>query len=158
MNKLLFFKVESMKKDIYTIGFSKKPLKKFVGFLQQANVTRLVDTRLNNTSQLSGYAKKADLDYILNLVGISYIHDQALAPTDDILKAYKKKEMTWDEYEKRYLDLLSNRKIESRIDDILADEVTCFLCSEDKPHNCHRRLLAEYLKEHDKDIGVFHLF
>jgi len=23
----------------------------------------------------------------------------------------------------------------------------CLLCSEDKPHHCHRRLVAEYLKE-----------
>jgi uncharacterized protein (DUF488 family) len=147
-----------MKTNLCTIGFSKKPLRKFVGLLQQADVTRLIDTRLNNTSQLSGYAKKADLEFIMNLVGIGYVHDQSLAPTDDILKAYKKKEMSWDEYEKRYIDLLSKRKVENRIDEILEDEVTCFLCSEDKPHNCHRRLLAEYLREHKQNIGIVHLF
>lgn len=144
--------------DLCTIGFSKKSLRKFIGLLQQANVTRLVDTRLNNTSQLSGYAKKGDLEFIMDLVDIAYVHDQSLAPTDDILKAYKKKEMNWDEYEKRYIDLLSKRKIENKIDEILADEVTCFLCSEDRPHNCHRRLLAEYLREHKKNIGIVHLF
>ncbi|UUZ78756.1 DUF488 domain-containing protein [Paenibacillus sp. P26] len=137
--------------------FCEKSLQQFVELLKGAGVTHLVDTRFNNTSQLSGFAKKGDLDYVMKLVGISYIHDLSLAPTEDLLDAYKKNQITWGEYEKRYLGLLEKRKIENRIDDILADEVTCFLCSEDKPHQCHRRLLAEYLHRHKKDIKVSHL-
>ncbi|MBT2760454.1 DUF488 domain-containing protein [Paenibacillus sp. ISL-20] len=146
-----------MNREICTIGFAKKSLEQFVNLIKNAGVTRLVDTRLNNTSQLSGYAKKNDLSYVMRLVGISYHHDILLAPTDDILSAYKKKQMTWDEYEKQYVGLLEKRKIESRIDEILTDEVTCFLCSEDKPHHCHRRLLAEYLHHHKREIKVSHL-
>jgi len=146
-----------MKQDVCTIGFAKKSLQQFVELLKGAGVTQLIDTRLHNTSQLSGYAKKGDLEYVMKLVGISYHHDLSLAPTEDILNAYKKKQMTWGEYEKRYIDLLAKRKIENRIDDVLADEVNCFLCSEDKPHHCHRRLLVEYLNQHRKDIRVVHL-
>jgi Uncharacterized conserved protein len=144
-------------KDICTIGFAKKPLKKFTGLLEKSKVTRLIDTRLNNTSQLAGYAKKDDLSYIMNLVGVKYVHDLSLAPTDDILTRYKKKQMSWDEYEQRYLQLLYDRKVEMRIDEILQDEVSCFLCSEDKPHHCHRRLLAEYLQKQNKEIKIIHL-
>ncbi|MNE93226.1 hypothetical protein D3C80_1910500 [compost metagenome] len=93
----------------------------------------------------------------MRLVGISYQHDVLLAPTENIFSAYKKKQMSWDEFEKQYVGLLEKRKIENRINDILADEVTCFLCSEDKPHHCHRRLLAEYLNQHKKEIKVTHL-
>ncbi|WP_458123216.1 DUF488 domain-containing protein [Paenibacillus sp. Z3-2] len=146
-----------MKKEICTIGFAKKSLEQFVTLIKDANVTNLIDTRLNNTSQLSGYAKKNDLSYVMKLVGISYKHDVMLAPTEDILSAYKKKLMSWDEYEKQYVGLLEKRKVENRIDDILQEEVTCFLCSEDKPHNCHRRLLAEYLNNYKKEIKVTHL-
>lgn len=146
-----------MKQDLCTIGFSKKSLEQFVDLMKNAGVTRLVDTRLNNTSQLSGYAKKNDLSYVMRLVGISYQHDVMLAPTEDILSAYKKKQMSWYEYEKQYIGLLEKRKVENRIDDILAGEVTCFLCSEDKPHHCHRRLLAEYLNHYKKEIKVTHL-
>ena len=129
-----------MKTEICTIGFTNKTLKKFVGLLKKANVNRLVDTRLNNTSQLAGFAKKDDLHYVMDLVGITYTHDLMLAPTEDILKGYKSKQMSWNEYEKSYTELLSARKIEHRINEILADEVTCFLCSEEKPHYCHRRV------------------
>lgn len=143
--------------NTFTIGFAKKSLPRFVELLKQAKVTRLVDTRLHNTSQLSGYAKKGDLEYVMELVGISYNHDLSLAPTDDILKAFKKKEISWTEYERRYIDLLEKRRVEKSIDEIFAGEITCFLCSEDKPHHCHRRLLADYLKQYKSDISVYHL-
>lgn len=146
-----------MSVNVCTIGFSKKSLQQFVELLKGSGVTHLIDTRLNNTSQLSGYAKKNDLGYIMNLVGIKYSHDLSLAPTGDILSDYKDKRMTWKEYEKRYIDLLIEREIESRIEDILADDVVCFMCSEDKPHFCHRRLLVEYLSRYRKGIKVIHL-
>ncbi|WP_047150828.1 DUF488 domain-containing protein [Aneurinibacillus tyrosinisolvens] len=145
--------------QIYTLGFSKKSLRQFVDFLQEGNINRLIDTRLNNTSQLSGFSKKGDLEYIMELVNIDYRHDVSLAPTEEILTSYKKKAITWGEYEKHYIELLYKRKIETRIPEILEDKRVCFLCSEDKPHHCHRRLLAEYIQNHiDKKVDIVHLF
>lgn len=146
-----------MANQICTIGFSKKSLKYFVNLLQKNKVTKLVDTRLNNTSQLSGFAKKDDLHYVMNLIGIQYEHDLTLAPTANILEDYKKKRIDWPEYEKKYLDLLYSRKTELKIDEIIGDSTPCFLCSEDKPHHCHRRLLVEYLKQYNKEIEIVHL-
>lgn len=144
--------------QIYTIGFTKKSLKQFIHLLKQAGVTILIDTRLNNTSQLSGFAKKNDLQYILELVNIGYYHDISLAPTQDILSEYKNKLISWEEYENRYLDLISKRKIERRFEKIAGKDVVCFLCSEDKPHHCHRSILANYLKEHmSKKVDIVHL-
>lgn len=142
---------------VTTIGFSKKPLKKFVDLLDSQGVKHLIDTRLNNTSQLSGFAKKDDLMYIMKLVGIKYSHNLQLAPEGQMLDDYKKKRISWDEYEKKYIGLLEKRGIEKQIDDLLADGKPCFLCSEDKPHHCHRRLLVEYLQNFRKDIEVVHL-
>jgi len=51
----------------------------------------------------------------------------------------------WELYERRFIDLMRSRKIENTRRDIL-DE-SCLLCSEEKPHHCHRRLVAEYLQE-----------
>ncbi|GAA3321027.1 hypothetical protein GCM10020331_034440 [Ectobacillus funiculus] len=60
--------------------------------MKDAEVTCLVDTRLNNTSQLSGFCEKDDLQFILEeLVGIRYIHRLDLAPTQDILSDFKAK-------------------------------------------------------------------
>ncbi|UQZ33643.1 hypothetical protein C2I18_08880 [Paenibacillus sp. PK3_47] len=143
--------------EVCTIGFAKKSLKGFVDLLQKQNVKHLIDTRLNNTSQLSGFAKKDDLSYVMDLVGIKYSHKLNLAPDKMMLDDFKKKKITWEDYEQKYIGLLKKRKIEQNVEELLGDGKPCFLCSEDKPHHCHRRLLVEYLKEYNRDINVFHL-
>jgi uncharacterized protein (DUF488 family) len=142
---------------IFTIGFTRKSAAQFFEGLQKAGVKRVIDTRLNNTSQLSGFAKQVDLRYFLSKVSdIDYSHNLSLAPTQDILDAYKKKNISWEDYSKKYLELIQNRQVESTIDvEDLAD--CCFLCSEDKPHFCHRRLAAEYFQSHFNNIEIVHL-
>jgi len=147
-----------MPKIICTIGFSKKPLRKFVSLLQKAGVTKLIDTRLNNTSQLAGFAKKNDLAYILELVGIDYEHEPAMAPTEEILKGYKGKAITWISYEKSYVNLLENRNVLSLASKQILGDRVCYLCSEEKPDFCHRRLLAEYIQlKMTDEIVINHL-
>lgn len=146
-----------MKAKICTIGFAKKPLRTFVELLKRENVQVVIDTRLYNTSQLSGYAKKDDLAFILEILGIDYIHDPLLAPTEEILKAYKNKEMTWGDYEKKYTDLLKMRNVEQLHQELIAKKTVCLLCSEHAPRHCHRRLLAEYLQRFYSDIEIVHL-
>ncbi|QRG67200.1 DUF488 family protein [Brevibacillus choshinensis] len=142
---------------VTTIGFSKKSLRSFATALQQHNVDRVIDTRLQNTSQLAGFAKKEDLSYVLELLNIDYLHELSLAPTEELLKAIKQKEIPWAEFEKIFVDLLAERKVEAKLDDWLGDKVPCFLCSEEKPHHCHRKLVVEYLKEFDNRIEIVHL-
>jgi len=134
--------------QLYTIGFTQKGAKKFFDLIESSSVKRLIDVRLNNTGQLSGFAKKDDLSYFLRRIcSIDYVHMPNLAPTQDILAAYKKKAMTWEEYERRFVDLMHVRKVERELT-ISDAESSCLLCSEHKPHKCHRRLVAEYLNDH----------
>lgn len=147
-----------MPEIICTIGFSKKSLRTFVQLLKDAGVTKLVDTRLNNTSQLAGFAKKNDLAYILEIMGIKYEYEPLMAPTDSILKDYKNKKITWAQYEQAYISILEERHILEKAIKQMSNEITCFLCSEDKPNYCHRRLLAEYIQEnHPHEIVIHHL-
>ena len=46
---------------LYTVGFSGKDAKTFFELLKLNNVQTLLDIRLNNVSQLSGYTKKNDI-------------------------------------------------------------------------------------------------
>lgn len=142
---------------IYTIGFTKKSAKQFFEKLKRASVKRVVDVRLNNVSQLAGFAKKDDLKYFLKEIGdIEYVHLPDLAPTKDILDAYKKYKGDWKIYEEKFIGLMERRHIESTVPkDLLADG--CLLCSEDKPHHCHRRLVAEYLKHKWGSVSINHL-
>ena len=116
--------------------------------LKNSGTKRVIDVRLNNVSQLAGFAKRDDLKYFLdNLCGIDYLHVSELTPKKEALKAYQAKKMTWTQYEEEFLNLMSQRKIERVLDKSVMDE-GCLLGSEDKPHQCHRRLVAEYLKKH----------
>ncbi len=142
---------------VCTIGFAKKNLRTFIEKLRAAGVKKVIDIRLHNTSQLAGYAKKDDLEYILDLVGIAYEHHTELAPTEEILDGYKGKKISWPEYEKQFDQLLTSR-------DPLKDSSLrkgpgpiCLLCAEDKPARCHRRLVAEYFAGRLRGIQIRHL-
>lgn len=142
---------------IFTIGFTNKKAEIFFERLRQAGVKRVVDVRLSNVSQLAGFSKKDDLKYFLRAVaGIDYVHVPELAPTKELLDAYKKFKGDWTVYEKEFLELMEQRHIESAIAKDLIDE-SCLLCSEDKPHHCHRRLVAEYLQRRWPDVSIEHL-
>lgn len=142
---------------IFTIGFTQKTAEHFFETLRSSGARRVVDVRLNNVSQLAGFAKKSDLAYFLEKIcGMGYVHEPLLAPTQEMLDEYKKSRGSWEEYERRFLALMESRKIEETIDrEVIEDG--CLLCSEDRPDRCHRRLVGEYLQDHWDGIEVVHL-
>lgn len=143
--------------NLSTIGFTKKTASDFFELLKKAKIKCIIDTRLNNVSQLAGFAKKKDLKYFLKeIADIDYIHLLELAPTKDILDDYKKNKGEWSIYEKKFRELMIKREIEKKLDpEIMQD--SCLLCSEAEPHYCHRRLVAEYLREQWGNINIRHL-
>lgn len=144
--------------NIFTIGFTKKSAEKFFELLRSSGTKRIIDVRLNNVSQLAGFAKRDDLRYFAKEVcGVDYLHLPILAPTKEMLDEYKKNGGDWKNYEHRFIELMKERQIENKVNKTDIDS-GCLLCSEDKPHNCHRRIVAEYFSRHwDEDIKVTHL-
>ena len=142
---------------VFTIGFTKKNAEQFFSMLKQPGLVRLVDVRLNNVSQLAGFTKKDDLRFFLKeILGIEYIHLPDLAPTKDILDEYKKNGGNWSVYESKFIELMNKRRIEEKVSKEIIDG-GCLLCSEPTPENCHRRLVAEYLKSKWGDLEIVHL-
>jgi len=142
---------------LYTIGFTRKPAETFFNLLRDAEVKTIVDTRINNVSQLAGFAKGSDLKFFVKEIGnMNYEHNIDFAPTKELLTKYRKKKITWPEYEIEYLNLLDMRHI-ARNTDIEKLHEHCLLCSEHTPEKCHRRLLAEYLQHVKSDIEIIHL-
>lgn len=143
--------------NLFTIGFTQKTAQKFFETLVNSGVKRVIDTRLNNVSQLAGFSKKSDLEYFLLKIGnIEYIHSIELAPTKDILDEYKKNKGDWEVYEQKFFQLMAEREIEKKVKPEILDG-GCLLCSEAKPHHCHRRLVAEYLNGKWGNIKICHL-
>jgi uncharacterized protein (DUF488 family) len=145
--------------NVYTIGFTKKNAETFFKFIKSSNIKTLIDVRLNNVSQLAGFAKKDDLKFFLReLCSTEYVHAPELTPTKEILDPYKDGKMTWKAYEDKFLNLMSQRNIERSIRPELLDH-GCLLCSEHEPHMCHRRLVVEYInKSTDLNLTVKHLY
>lgn len=142
---------------LFTIGFTKKKASQFFEILKHSRVRSLIDVRLNNISQLAGFAKKNDLEYFTSqILNIPYLHDLNLAPTHEMLNDFKNKNINWTQYEHKYLELLKSRGI-SKLYKPEDFEDVCFLCTEAEPHFCHRRVLAEYLRSEWKEIDIIHL-
>lgn len=145
---------------IFTIGFTKKSAKEFFELLKSNDIQSLIDVRLNNKSQLAGFAKGRDLDFFLDeICDIKYYHELEFAPEEELLKKWQKGELSWDEYTEWYIGLLSKKRAEKVFKVRYSDAGNvCLLCTEPTPEHCHRRLLAEYLQKHiDGKVEIVHL-
>jgi uncharacterized protein (DUF488 family) len=149
---------------IYTIGYKRKPLETFIRQLQGAGVDAVIDIRLRNTSHLAGYTKRDTLDFLLREgFHIAYEHHPELAPTPEILDAYREDSDAdpagpWAAYEAQFIPLLRERRAEDVGRDILTRyQAPCLLCSEPTAEQCHRRLVAEYWAEHLPNLTIVHL-
>ncbi len=142
---------------VFTIGFTKKSARDFFERLRRPGLARLVDVRLNNLSQLAGFSKRDDLHFFCEVIlSIGYLHVPELAPTQAMLDSYQKNHGSWPDYEKRFLGLMAERKVE----EVVAREAIdggCLLCSESTPENCHRRLVAEYLQSKWGGLEIEHI-
>jgi uncharacterized protein (DUF488 family) len=144
--------------EIYTIGFTQTTAERFFKRLADAGVKRLLDVRLNNSSQLAGFAKAKDLPYFLReLVGAVYEHEPLLAPTQDLLAEYKKRKGDWSSYESQFLALMESRRVETALAISDFHTPTALLCSEASAENCHRRLVCEYLAGRWPNVVGVHL-
>lgn len=144
--------------EIYTIGFTQRSAEDFFGSLRRVGIRRLIDTRLNNTSQLAAFAKRDDLAFFLReLVGADYQEEPFLAPTQELLDAYKKRRIDWAEYERSYERLLTERDVARALDRALFEVPAVLLCSERTPEHCHRRLAVEHLASRWDDVTAVHL-
>jgi len=144
--------------EICTIGFTQTTAERFFKRLAEAGVERLLDVRLNNSSQLAGFAKAKDLPYFLQeLVGATYEHQPLLAPTPDLLDAYKKRKGDWATYERGFLALMEERRIHEELSPADFQRRAALLCSEATAEHCHRRLVCEFLAERWPDVHTVHL-
>lgn len=142
---------------LFTIGFTQKSARRFFETLKGAGVSRLIDVRLNNVSQLAGFAKRDDLAFFLGeICGCGYTHAPELAPTKAMLDGYKTKSLDWAGYERGYVALLAERGVERRFS-VESLDGACLLCSEATPERCHRRLAAEHLARFSGGLSIKHL-
>lgn len=145
--------------NVYTIGFTQKSAEQFFELIKKNNIELLVDVRLNNKSQLAGFTKGNDLRYFLSeICHCKYKHCIEYAPTKDILDGYKKKEITWDDYVERYINLMNKRgDYKNFIAKFGSYNNICLLCSEPTVEHCHRKLIAELIAQDSPQAKITHI-
>ena len=144
---------------LYTIGFTQKSAKEFFDLIKRNEIELLIDIRLNNVSQLAGFAKGKDLEYFLNeICNCKYVHDDLFAPTKELLDDYRAKKTSWDKYEEIFSNIINVRNLADRFKKLYTkSEKVCLLCTEPTAHQCHRRLVAEYLKDNMEGVEIIHI-
>ena len=144
---------------LFTIGFTKKSAEKFFGILKENNINLVVDVRLNNVSQLSGFSKFPDIQFFLKTIcDINYQHDLKFSPEESTLSRYKKKNIDWNTYVCEFTATMQKREIRKYIaENYNTSQNICLLCSENEPEHCHRRLVAEIFQEVFPELEVIHL-
>jgi uncharacterized protein (DUF488 family) len=145
--------------DLHTIGFTKRSAEDFFETLRGARIERVLDIRLQNTSQLAGFTKKEDLPYLLDrLIGAEYAHEPLLAPEEQAFRAYRSGELDWAGFRNQYRAALRKRKVSTGIDwAAMLRERTVLLCSEPDPGSCHRSILVDHLRRTGHQIEAVHL-
>ena len=144
---------------IFTIGFTQKFASEFFDKIKNNNIELLIDIRLNNVSQLAGFAKGRDLKYFLKeICNCDYTHDDMFAPTKELLDNYRAKKISWEDYEQIFKSIIKERKIDEHFKKLYSTKSrVCLLCTEPTPEKCHRRLVGEYLNKHINDIEIIHI-
>ena len=142
--------------SLYTIGFTKHSAENFFETLKSSGVTKLIDIRINKTSQLAGFAKGSDLPYFLRVcAGIAYESIENLAPSKDLLRRYRSKEISWEFFEDLYLQRITSSGALDSLNPKDFDNA-CLLCSEHTSERCHRRILADEMHKR-WGIQIVHL-
>lgn len=144
---------------LFTIGFTQKSAREFFDKIKSNKIDLLIDVRLNNISQLAGFAKGKDLEYFLNeICSCEYVHDDVFAPTKELLDNYRAKKVSWKEYEEVFAKIIDCRNIAERFKkNYMQYENVCLLCTEPTAEQCHRRLVAEFLKDRIENIEIIHI-
>jgi uncharacterized protein (DUF488 family) len=145
--------------EILSIGLSGRSAESFFGALRDAEVKRVLDVRLHNTSNLAGYGKAAHLPYFVReLCGAEYEHEPLLAPSPQLFDALKKsRTLSWQDYEGGIRDLMATRRIEERLDPGAFAVRTALLCACADAEHCHRRIVLEYLEAAWGSLEITHL-
>lgn len=136
-------------KTIYTIGYEERTIDEFLGRLKRNGITILIDVREIPYSRKRDFSKSRISEH-LESAGIKYIHVGKLGspkPLREKLHRDKDYDSFFDGY-RGYLETL-NDDVEELYEEVIAHEVSCLMCMERDPFQCHRMVVAKKIKELD---------
>ena len=142
---------------LFTIGYERHASPALlVEKLQAAGVARLVDVRDLPMSRRRGFSKRA-LAQALETAGVAYEHERALGNPKSYRDLYRAGHRAAGE--RLYRAHLRNGSSDAvaRLLQTLPQQVTCLMCYEHDPADCHRAVIIEELLSAVPTLGVEHL-
>jgi len=130
-----------MEKIVFTTGYEGKTIDTFLNRLKKHSIQRIVDVREIPLSRKKGFSKNP-LREKLAKYNIDYVHFKSLgSPTHLRKKVYLDKDFVY--FFNRYEKYLEKCQIElETLYQAINEKVSCLLCFEDNPSNCHRSSVA----------------
>jgi uncharacterized protein (DUF488 family) len=151
---------------IYTIGHSSHPIEQFIGLLIANGILILVDVRTTPFSRFNPQFNQGNLHKILPLNSVEYLYmgntlgGRSADPTCYIHQSIPKNRRNYL-HEVNYEEVMRRpwfiQGVEKLID-LAGNQVSCIMCSEGDPAQCHRHhLIAAYLLSHYPEVNVIHI-
>jgi len=131
-----------------TIGYEGATIREVLDTLEDAKIDTLVDVRAVAMSRRPGFAKSA-LSAHLGERGIEYLHFRALGtPAEGRAAARSGRTEVMHRIFREHLATDAAQAELSRLVDLVREgKHVCILCFEADPAKCHRRIVADALRE-----------
>ncbi len=135
---------------LFTIGYEQTPAKAVLDELEDAGVKLLVDVRAVASSRRPGFSKN-QLAAGLDERGIAYLHLRGLGTPKTGREAARSGK--FDLLQKIYSAHLKTTQVREELDELSSlvkkSGPVCILCYERDHAHCHRRWIAEIIKDRD---------
>ncbi len=133
--------------ELATIGYEKRTLPELIATLRAAGVEVLIDVRAVAASRRAGFSKTI-LGASLAEAGIEYVHLRALGTPKAGREAARRGRVSEmrDIFEQQLATPEAGHDL-ARAAAIAAERPTALLCLEADAAGCHRRIVAERLRE-----------
>jgi uncharacterized protein (DUF488 family) len=142
---------------IWTIGYEKLLPPELLAELQAAGVQRVLDVRYRPQSRRPGMSKTR-LGDMLAEHGIAYEHRRGLGTPPDIRWLFKNKRVAEGREQYRaYLETTAAEEVAALAAELDSAPRTALVCLEAEPAECHRRVIAEALRERRPGLRVVDL-
>jgi len=143
--------------ELLIIGYEGRAIDEFVDILKQFNISRVIDVREIPLSRKPGFSKTSLRERLEN-ENIEYIHMKALG-SPSLIRNKLKTDWDYDYFFEAYRKHLSqNMQIIKEIYQFISDGVNCIMCFERLSEKCHRRVVADKIKDYDGNgLKIIHI-
>lgn len=146
-----------MANELYTTGYEGFNITSFIEHLKSHGINCVLDVRENPISRKPGFSKNRLAEH-LREANIDYVHFGELGSPKPIREDLKRGGNLASFFRKYSTYLQSRKDIIEKAYGYVQDITACLMCFERDVESCHRKIIAQRLKEIDGNgLGINHI-